>query len=57
MAIRIYNEIPDDLKDITAINIFKSKLTKWLLSNCFYTINEFLNKKNIDRIIGINNNI
>lgn len=39
---RIYNSLPDDLKNITSQIIFKNKLKKLLLCRSFYTINEFL---------------
>lgn len=40
MCPSIYNHLPDDIKCLTG-NIFKSKLTAWLLQNCFYSIKEF----------------
>lgn len=42
MCIVIYNSLPADIKLLRG-NVFKSKLTKWLLEKCFYSVNDYLN--------------
>lgn len=39
MAIKIFNKIPDKIKNLP-INKFKKELTIWLLDKCFYSVNE-----------------
>lgn len=46
MAIKVYNHLPNYIREITAHTVFKHKLRNWLLCNNFYTINEYLTKKN-----------
>lgn len=41
-AITIYNKLPDSFKNLT-LNVFKRKITNWLLEHCFYDINEYKN--------------
>lgn len=38
-----YNKLPDDIKKCCSIAQFKSHLKHYLIENCFYTVNEFLN--------------
>lgn len=42
MSVRIYNKMPDSLKELP-LYIFKKKLTKWLIGECFYSVSDFLN--------------
>jgi hypothetical protein len=44
MAVKIYNKLPDYLKEnFTVPNLFKSKLKDFLYNNSFYTLDEFFN--------------
>ena len=40
-GIKYYNSIPNTIKDITDITIFKRKLRKYLIDRPFYSLNEF----------------
>jgi hypothetical protein len=42
MSSLIFNAIPNDIRNINNINIFKKKLTKFLIEKAYYTIQEFL---------------
>ncbi|KAG7298687.1 hypothetical protein JYU34_017093 [Plutella xylostella] len=46
MLIKIYNKLPAPLKSHPLI-IFKKKLHKWLVNQCFYSIEEYLNFNHI----------
>lgn len=46
MCVRIYNKIPENLKLLNNINLFKNKLYKWLNGHNFYDINDFFSIKN-----------
>lgn len=41
-CISIYNGLPDSLKELTNINIFKNKLREYLVRESFYDLKEFL---------------
>lgn len=41
MCIKIYNKIPEDLK-LERLDTFKTKLYVWLVTNNFYSLNDFL---------------
>lgn len=41
MCIVIYNRLPNDIKLLKG-NRFKNKLTAWLLDNCFYSVQKYL---------------
>lgn len=43
MSIKIFNTIPEELKDLK-INLFKIKLFNFLLENMFYNVSDFLKK-------------
>lgn len=43
MGIKLYNKLPQTLKDIENIKIFKNKLTTYLMGKAFYTIEEYMN--------------
>lgn len=45
MSIKIYNKIPDIIKDQQKTNTFINKLKDFLISKCYYNINEYLNDK------------
>lgn len=45
--IRIYNKIPHEIKFEESHNKFHNKLKKLLLSKCYYSVDEFLNDKQI----------
>lgn len=40
-AIQVYNKLPNSFKELP-IPMFKKKLTSWLMDNCFYDINEYM---------------
>lgn len=42
MDILIYNKLPNELKAITDVNIFKKEIKKYLMCHCYYSINEYL---------------
>lgn len=42
MAIKIYNKIPRIIRELPT-NLFQKRLRTWLIENCFYSINEFMN--------------
>lgn len=41
MSIKIFNNLPEDLKNLTG-NLFNIKLKKWLMGRCYYSLNQFL---------------
>jgi hypothetical protein len=41
MGSKIYNKLPDHLKEIDSYKVFKNKLKSFLYSNTFYSV-EFL---------------
>lgn len=44
MCVRVYNKIPNEFKMLN-IRLFKIKLYKWLSTNSFYSVKEFLEHK------------
>lgn len=44
MAPKMYNKIPKSIKELN-LNLFKTKLKKFLNNKCYYNINDFLNDK------------
>lgn len=42
MGPKIYNKLPDYIKDLAQFNQFKRHLKEWLLERAFYSIEEFL---------------
>ena len=42
-GIHLYNKLPDHIKTAKTIEEFKREVRKMLLTNCFYTVNEYLN--------------
>lgn len=38
---RLYNRLPDNIKCIKNISLFKTKLKLYLVEKCFYDINSF----------------
>lgn len=45
MSIKIYNKLPEDIKNIDKNNIFTNKLKQLLITKSYYTIDEYLNDK------------
>lgn len=43
--VNIYNKIPSSIKDIKNELVFRSKLKEYLISRCYYSVDEFLNDK------------
>lgn len=41
-CIKIYNRLPDILKSISSVNLFKAEVKKYLASHAFYSIDEYL---------------
>jgi hypothetical protein len=50
MSIKIYNKLPDELKDEKKETLFIHKLKQFLLSKTYYSLKEYLDDKYIDRI-------
>lgn len=46
MAVRIYNKIPDGIKQLP-IHKFKNNMKKMLINKCYYNINEYLNDNSL----------
>lgn len=44
-AIKIYNNLPETIKSENEYKTFYSKLKKYLIEKCFYSVNEFMNDK------------
>ncbi|KAF9797426.1 hypothetical protein SFRURICE_005902 [Spodoptera frugiperda] len=47
MSIKIYNKLPETLRNEKKIHVFTSKLKKILISKCYYNVKEYLDDKNI----------
>lgn len=46
MSIKIYNKLPEYLKQIEKTNIFINKVKQFLINKSYYSLDEFLNDKN-----------
>lgn len=46
MAIRIYNKIPNKIKNIDKITLFNKQLQQFLVLKCYYSLQEFFDDKN-----------
>lgn len=44
MGRKLFNRLPQDLKDVSNISAFKLKLDEWLLARSFYSLEEMLNR-------------
>lgn len=44
MAVKIFNKLPDEFKELP-LSLFKRRLSKWLLLNCFYSTDEYFSYK------------
>jgi hypothetical protein len=44
MGIKLFNNLPLDLKNVTVFKLFKRKLKKYLMKNAFYSLQEFFMK-------------
>ncbi|KAJ8727712.1 hypothetical protein PYW07_000605 [Mythimna separata] len=42
MCIKIYNKLPNEIKDIEFDNKFVNALKLYLIQKCYYSLNEFL---------------
>jgi hypothetical protein len=42
MGSKIYNKLPDHMKEIDSFKVFKKKLKSFLLLHTFYAVEEFL---------------
>ncbi|KAF9824854.1 hypothetical protein SFRURICE_018272, partial [Spodoptera frugiperda] len=47
MSIKIYNKLPETLRNEKKIHVFTNKLKKILISKCYYNVKEYLDDKNI----------
>lgn len=45
MSVKIYNKLPDAIKNEVKFNIFINKLKQLLIRKCYYNVNEYLNDK------------
>ncbi|KAF9791697.1 hypothetical protein SFRURICE_020096 [Spodoptera frugiperda] len=50
MAVKIFNKLPKDLQNETKETIFTRKLKKILIQKCFYSIKEFFEEKQNNKI-------
>lgn len=48
MSIKIYNKIPNNIKDIDNYKIFKNTIKLYLTRKAYYTLDDFFNDKNVD---------
>lgn len=42
MGVKLYNKIPSQIKDVSNEKLFKKEMFSYLCTNCFYSIEEFL---------------
>ena len=42
-CLKYYNCLPEDIRAVKSIKPFKALLKMYLISNCFYRVDEFLN--------------
>jgi hypothetical protein len=45
MGVKLYNCLPNRLKTLISVNLFKYEVKRILLENPFYTLHEFYNWK------------
>ena len=45
MCIRLYNKLPENLRNIKDYKIFRKAVKQMLISSCFYSVDEYLNCK------------
>lgn len=45
MSVKIYNKLPEAIKNEQKFNIFINKLKQYLIQKCYYNINEYFNDK------------
>lgn len=45
MSIKMYNKLPNDIREVTKTNIFINKLKQFLESKSYYSVKEFLDDK------------
>lgn len=50
-AVLLYNKLPTDLKQIDEITKFKNSLRIFLLKRCFYSVDDFINFRNVHDIL------
>jgi hypothetical protein len=44
-SILIYNKIPIEIKLESNINVFKTKLTQYLINKAYYSVNDFMSEQ------------
>lgn len=42
MGVKLYNKLPDNLKNINSRTLFKHQIKSFLTDHCFYSVTEFL---------------
>lgn len=42
MSVKIFNKLPNEIKSLTKTNKFINSVKQFLINNCYYTINEYL---------------
>lgn len=54
LQIKLFNKLPFSFRITENINTFKSKLSKWLTSHSFYTVDEFFNNSDFTLLLNYN---
>ncbi|CAG9103885.1 unnamed protein product [Plutella xylostella] len=47
----IYNKLPTDIKSMQTLQGFKYKLKKWLATQAFYTVGEFIDRRGVIKLL------
>ena len=47
MSIKMYNMLPEAIREEKKLHLFTNKLKKMLISKCYYNVNEYLNDKSL----------
>jgi hypothetical protein len=45
MGIKLYNKVPDNIKNLENCNKFKKEFRSFLLKHAFYSVDEFLSSR------------
>lgn len=54
LQIKLFNKLPFSFRNTDNTNSFKSKLSKWLTSHAFYTVDEFFNHSDFSFLLNSN---
>lgn len=50
MSIKVYNMLPEAIREEKKLHLFTNKLKKLLIRKCYYSVDEYLNDKSLKRI-------